>query len=434
MESQVNTTDDATDYGTDDSPDSGLPGGPDGGVLAPTALVRPGDPSGTTSGAGGGTGGPGGGTGGERPVLVPPPSALARPAPLLDSVGQIAGLSPRRGPRRRRGDGGPSTGEVPGADVDLVDALDRDGPSAAWPTVAAWLQAGRSVATRRARLADTAAFLRWLQAAAPGVGLWEVTEDTVVAYRDQIAAATGAAAHLLRGGRPLAPSSVARRLSSLAALYAYALRRHVISANPCEHVERPEVAGAGATPARPLREATALLDGAEAIAETYPVDAAAVALLVCTGLRAAEVTGLTAGRITDDSGHRVLRVRVKGGKTIAVPLPPRVRALLDPLLDGRAVHELVLTRPGGLPLTRWQLTTALRRAARAAGLDPKGLTPHVLRATAATLLLDAGVPVERVQAMLGHASPVTTQRYDRGDQRLDGHATYRLSTLLGGGT
>ncbi|QFG22867.1 tyrosine-type recombinase/integrase [Actinomadura sp. WMMB 499] len=400
----------------DGRPDAGAPRDEPGGVLVPSALVRP----------GGGTGAGSAGREGEPPVLAPPPAALARPAPLLESVGQIAGLSPRR----RRGDGG----EVPGADVDLADALPRTGERASWPTVAAWLQAGRSAATRRARLADLCAFLRWLEKAAPHVGLWDVTEDTVVAYRDQIAAGTGAAAGLNRGGRPLAPSSVARRLSSLASLYAYALRRHTVAANPCQHVERPEVGGAGATPARPLAEATALLDGAEAIADRYPVDAAAAALLICTGLRAAEVCGLTAGRITDDSGHRVLRVRVKGGKTLAVPLPPRVRVLLDPLLDGRAGHELVFVREGGRPLDRWRLTTALRRAACAAGVDHTRLTPHVLRATAATLLLDAGVPVDRVQAMLGHASPVTTQRYDRGEDRLDGHATYRLSSLLGGGT
>ncbi|QFG27146.1 site-specific integrase [Actinomadura sp. WMMB 499] len=82
-------------------------------------------------------------------------------------------------------------------------------------------------------------------------------------------------------------------------------------------------------------------------------------------------------------------------------------------------------------MDRWRLTTALRRAAR---VVPACLTPHVLRTTAATLLLDARVPVDRVQAMLGHASPVTTQRYDRGNHRLDGHATYRLTSLLSGGS
>ncbi|WUI02801.1 site-specific integrase [Spirillospora sp. NBC_00431] len=58
----------------------------------------------------------------------------------------------------------------------------------------------------------------------------------------------------------------------------------------------------------------------------------------------------------------------------------------------------------------------------------------MLRATAATLLLDAGVPVEVVQQPPAHASPVTTQRYNHGTSRLDAHGTYRLAALLAGGT
>ncbi|MER5326572.1 tyrosine-type recombinase/integrase [Streptosporangium roseum] len=57
------------------------------------------------------------------------------------------------------------------------------------------------------------------------------------------------------------------------------------------------------------------------------------------------------------------------------------------------------------------MTTALRRAATAAGVDHARLTPHTARATAATAALDAGVPLADVQELLGHASPVTTQRY-----------------------
>jgi len=370
--------------------------------LAPAVVIRPAD----------------------APALAPPPGAAARPAPLLDSVGDIPGLAPRR----RRGDGG----QVPAADVDLIDALPRTGPAAAWPTVAAWLQAARTATTRRARLADLAAWLRWLAAAAPGLTLWTATEDAVAAYRDQIATGTGPAARLVRGGRPLSPATVARRLSSLSSLYDYAVRRRVLAASPAAHVERPEVSGVGRTPARPLADAAALLAGAEAIADRHPADAAAVALALSTGMRAAELEALTAGQISAESGHCVARVRVKGGRTVAVPLPPRVCALLDPLIQGRAAHEPVLH--DGRPFDRWRMRTALRRAARAAGVDPAGLTPHVLRATAITLLLDAGVPVEDVQAMVGHASPVTTQRYDRGTRRLDGHPAYRLASILAGGT
>ncbi len=318
---------------------------------------------------------------------------------------------------------------MPAADVDTVDAL----PGDVWPVVAAWLGAAKAVTTRRARLTDLAAFLRWLDEEAPGVFLMRVTEDHLTGYRDGIA--TGSArAGLARPGVPLAPATVSRRLSSLSSLYGYAARRRVIIANPAEPVERPEVSTIGTTPARTVEEAAALIDGAEAISARYPADAAAVALLSVCAVRVGELVSLTVGSVVADAGHWVIVFRRKGGKIDRVPLPPRVRTLLEPLLEGRASGELLFVRDDGRPFDRWRATTALGRAAAAVGLDARRLTPHTARATAATALLDAGVPLADVQEMLGHASPVTTQRYNRGRRKLDGHAAYRMASLLGGGT
>ncbi|MET8336002.1 tyrosine-type recombinase/integrase, partial [Streptosporangium canum] len=93
----------------------------------------------------------------------------------------------------------------------------------------------------------------------------------------------------------------------------------------------------------------------------------------------------------------------------------------------------LFVREDGRPFDRWRMTTALRRAATAAGVDHTKLTPHTARATAATAALDAGVPLADVQELLGHASPVTTQRYNRGRRKLDSHAAYRMASILGGG-
>lgn len=356
-----------------------------------------------------------------------PPASFhpaAPPAPLLISVGDIPGLRPRR----RRGDGG----EVPAANVDLVDRLPRSGPEASWPTVAAWLQAQRTVTTRQGYLHCTAAFLRWLQAAAPGTGLWEVTEDVLVAYRDQISTATGPAADLLRGGRPLGAQTVAQRISALGSLYAYAVRRKVIPADPTAHVARPQTPKIGLTPARTAEDAMALLGGAETIASEYPVDAAAVALMLNIGLRAGELEQLPVGAFTRDGDHLVARFRVKGGRIIPVPIDARVYALIEPVLQGRPAHAYVFLRDDGRPFDRWRMRTALRRAARAARVDTTKLHPHVLRATAITLLRRAGVPLEDVQALVGHASPLTTQRYDHSGPQLDDHASYKMGNLLTG--
>lgn len=363
--------------------------------IIPTAIHRPGDAA------------PG----------APGTGALPPVTPLVRSVGDIAGLSPRRA----KGDGG----EVPGADVDTVDAL----PDHEWALVAGWLESKLGATTRRGYLADIAAFIRWRDAVAPGVSLLQVTDSHLNHYRDQLA--TGRApAGLARPGRPLAAATVARRLSSLSSLYAYAVRHRSLAANPAEPVVRPKLSSEGTTPARTIEEQAALVNGAEAIAERYPADAAAVALLAVCALRVGELTALTVGQIHEDAGHCVVTFRRKGGDTARIPVPPRVCRLLAPLLDGRPTDAPLFTREDGRPFDRWRMTTALRRAATAAGINPKGLTPHTARATAATALIEAKVPLADVQKLLGHASPVTTQRYNRGTKELDGHAAYQMALLL----
>ncbi|WP_030174019.1 tyrosine-type recombinase/integrase [Spirillospora albida] len=376
--------------------------------LEPTAISR-GRAAAPTPHAGGAavTGPPGAG---ERP---PPP------APLATSVGDIPGLSPRR----RRGEG-----EVAAAVVDLVDRLPRPQP---WNTVAAWLRSFDSLETRRTYLASLAAFLRWLELAAPQYELFTVTEDVLIAYKDQIGTATGTAAELLPGGRPLRPSTVARRIAALRSLYGYAVRRHALPHNPASFVDPPRTPGSGTTPAQSKDTAAALMRGAEHIADRHPADAAAVGLLLNIGARAAEVISMPVGAFTKDGDHQVARFRIKGGAEIPVPITPRVHALIEPLLRGRSRHEYLLLREDGRPFDRWRLRTALRRAARAGGIDPDTLTNHSLRATAITLLLAAGVPLWDVQALVGHADPRTTQRYNRTGARLDGHASYAMGGLLG---
>ncbi|MEU8310640.1 tyrosine-type recombinase/integrase [Actinomadura sp. NPDC048955] len=336
-------------------------------------------------------------------------------------MGDIPGLSPRR----RRGEG-----EVPAANVDLVDRLPRPPAGQEWPTVAAWLQSRNTVATRRGYLHCLAAFLRWLQIAVPGAGLWVVTEDVLVAYKDQILTGTGHAAQLLKGGRPLGASTAAQRVSALRSLYAYALRRHVIDYDPAVFVDPPETPRIGMTPALAEHEATDLMDGAEAIAGDHPLDAAAVALLLNIGLRTGELEAMPVSAFTWDGGHFVARFRVKGGKVLPVPVVPRVRLLVEPLLRGRADHEFLLQHPDGRPWNRGRVTTALRRAARAVDLRPGQLTPHVLRATVVTLLSAAGVPPNKIHELTGHASVATLQRYDHAGVQMDGHAAYLASGLL----
>lgn len=394
----------------------------EGRVLEPTAVLALGAPDRPKPSHGG------------RVAPQPPTGAGTKgqppaPAPHLITVGDIPGLSPRRwrGKERREG-------EVPAANVDLVDRLPRHPVGQDWPTVAAWLQSRKAVTTRRDYLHCVAAFLRWLGLAAPGVGLLEVTEDTLVAYKDQISTRTGAAAQLLTRGQPLGSCAVAQRISALRSLYAYAVRRHVIDHDPAVYVDPPETPRDGKTPTLRKQDAVALMDGAEAIAAKYREDAAAVALLLNIGLRTGELEAMPVGAFVWDGGHFVARFRIKGGRTIPVPIVPRVRLLIEPLLEGRKPWEYLLQHPDGRPWDRDRVKAATRRAARAADLPPavvKMLTPHVARATLVTLLRAADVPPEKIEELTGQ-SPATVARYDHSGVRMDGHPAYRAGGILSG--
>ena len=223
----------------------------------------------------------------------------------------------------------------------------------------------------------------------------------------------------------LAPSSVARRLSVLTGLFRYASDEGYISRNPAANVRRPRVSEDSPTLGLDLGEARRFLGAAEAAGLR---DHALVCLLLLNGLRVSEVCSAQTEDVATERGHRVLRVKRKGGGRDLVPLAPRTMAAVDGHLDGRCEGPLLLANDAG-PLNRFQAIRVVRRLCRAAQIT-KHITPHSLRHTAVTLALDAGVPLRDVQDMAGHADPRTTRRYDRARRSLDRHATYTLASYL----
>lgn len=328
--------------------------------------------------------------------------------PLVASVGDIAGLRPRRA----RGDGG----EVTGAWVDVVDQLERP----EWNWVAGWLRDLKSAGTRRTYLGDVAAFVIFLDVVLPGADLRQANEDVAVHYRETLAV------------EGLAASTTARRLATMSSLYRYALRpeRRVdgIDRNPFANITRPVVAAEGKTPALDLEQTAALVDACEQLAERHPADGACAALLVHTAIRVSEAIGLRVGSIVWTSGHCTITIRRKGGKEAVVPLPPLVCSLLEPLTLDRAPDEPLFVQDGR-SWDRWRPYTALRRVAKLAGIDVP-LHPHMLRATAATLLWDAGVDPAVIQELLGHANLATSQLYNRGHVKLERSGTYRVAGII----
>jgi integrase/recombinase XerD len=145
-----------------------------------------------------------------------------------------------------------------------------------------------------------------------------------------------------------------------------------------------------------------------------------IELLYATGLRVSELVGLTLNDIQLQS--RVLLARGKGSKERMIPIgAPAAEAVgawlagpREKLLKGRRSRDLFVTPRGGR-LTRQGFAKLLQRHARGAGIGRR-ISPHKLRHSFATHLLEGGADLRAVQAMLGHADVATTQIYTHVDR------------------
>lgn len=229
----------------------------------------------------------------------------------------------------------------------------------------------------------------------------------------------GFLAALSRGDRthkPLSPSSVSRCLAAVRGLHRFAAG---------EGATRRDVAAAVAGPKAPRRlpkalsrdDVARLLDGAAAQDGPLGVrDAALLELLYATGARISEVVGLDIDDL--DSEHALVKLRGKGGKERVVPVGSAARDAVEAYLvrgrpglaaRGTGSAALLLNRQGGR-LSRQSAWTVLKVAAAAAGITTE-VSPHTLRHSFATHLLEGGADVRVVQELLGHASVTTTQIY-----------------------
>lgn len=230
-----------------------------------------------------------------------------------------------------------------------------------------------------------------------------------------------------RNGRPLAPSTVQRKLSACSSFYRYAVETRVLSESPFLAVTRPKpptdstTTGLTTPEMRRLRAAAAA-DG--------PRAAALVQLLLANGLRITEALTADADQFGWDRGHRTLQIVRKGGKISREPIVPATARALDTYLAGRTTGPIFITA-SGRRLDRVYAYRIIARLAREADIPAEAaISPHSLRHSFATAALDAGVPLRDVQDALGHADPRTTRRYDRSRANLDRHATHTVAALL----
>jgi integrase/recombinase XerD len=215
---------------------------------------------------------------------------------------------------------------------------------------------------------------------------------------------------------PLGPSSAARTVVAVRGLHRFLVREGHMSSDPAREV-RPPAPPRRLPKALPVGDVERLLAAASAGEGPLPVrDRALLELLYATGARISEAVGLDVDELELAAG--AVRLRGKGGKDRVVPVGSFARAAVEAYLvrarphlvaAGRGTPALFLNARGGR-LSRQSAWTVLRSAAERAGV--RGVvSPHTLRHSFATHLLDGGADVRVVQELLGHASVTTTQVY-----------------------
>jgi integrase/recombinase XerC len=208
-------------------------------------------------------------------------------------------------------------------------------------------------------------------------------------------------------------SSIARKLSTLRSFFRYLVREQVIAINPAKPVSTPRVEKRLPTTLS-VDEAFRLVESpsrAEAAREAELRDRAVLEMLYSSGIRVSELVGLNVDRVDRDLG--ILKVMGKGRKERIVPVGREAIEALGAYLDIRRIGEdaspLFVNLRGGR-LTARSVARLVKRYARDSGIFRR-ISPHSLRHTFATHLLDAGADLREIQEMLGHASLSTTQRY-----------------------
>lgn len=252
---------------------------------------------------------------------------------------------------------------------------------------------------------DLRRYLAWLDAA--GIDdLADVTPQHLEAYLADLRRGVDGAA-------PLAPSSAARALVVARGLHKFGVAEGVLAGDVSAEVTVPS-SSKKLPDTLSIAEVASLLDACPTATPTGLRDKALLETLYATGARVSEALALSVDDVADAPG--VVAVTGKGNKQRLVPLGSHAQAAIDAyLVRGRPAmatgksHALFLNSRGGA-LSRQSAWNVIKQAAERAGID-KEISPHTLRHSFATHLLEGGADVRTVQELLGHSSVTTTQIY-----------------------
>ncbi|MCT1683864.1 site-specific tyrosine recombinase XerD [Corynebacterium appendicis] len=252
---------------------------------------------------------------------------------------------------------------------------------------------------------DVERYLDWLE----GTGKTDLSEVASTDLEDYVA-------DLRRGGdgkKGLAASSASRALVVARGLHKFAVSEGAVAADVAAGVSPPKV-GEKLPDTLTIDEVGRLLDACPDETPAQLRDKALLEVLYATGARISELLALVVDDVAETRDF--IKVTGKGDKQRIVPVGGAAqRALEAYLVRGRPAlttgksHAVFLNKRGGA-LSRQSSWTIIKDAASRAGLD-KAISPHTMRHSFATHLLEGGADVRTVQELLGHASVTTTQIY-----------------------
>ena len=227
----------------------------------------------------------------------------------------------------------------------------------------------------------------------------------------------------------LSPSTMARNLTSIKRFHQYLLLQGAIESNPTENLDPPKLERK-LPDVLTIEEITALLATPDAAEPLGQRDRAILEVLYATGLRVSELTALQRAALLLE--HGLVRVLGHSQRERLVPIGPQaIRTLTRYLQQGRpqlarpdSGDHVFLNNQGG-PLSRMSIWKIIKSAGDKTRTD-KEVSPHTLRHTFATHLLEGGANLRDVQELLGHADISTTQIYTQLDRSYlkEVHKTY----------
>src|SRR5690554_838526 len=266
---------------------------------------------------------------------------------------------------------------------------------------ALWAETGVARNTLDAYRRDLEGLARWRDGAGGGLAMLDRG-----ALFDYLA---------MRSREGYSPRSNARLLTALRAFFAHLRRRGVREDDPVALVEPPKQP-------KPLPKAlgeaqvAALLAAPDVSTPSGLRDRAMLELMYACGLRVSELVQLPATAVNLRQG--LLRVTGKGGRERLVPMGEEAQHWLErylsqarPVLAGGRTVPALFLGPDGHPPSRQRFWATVKQAAAAAGIDPARISPHGLRHSFATHLLNHGADLRALQMLLGHSSLSTTQIY-----------------------